>query len=50
MLLVDHLVSLPGRMLSGMVQVRRIIQASEMRKFEMKRFPTLKMLASAFSL
>ena len=41
MLLVAHQVSLPGRILGGMAQVGRIIQASEMRKFEMKRFPTL---------
>ena len=37
MLLVAHLVSLLGRILGGMAQVRRIIQASEMRKFELKR-------------
>ena len=37
MLLVAHLVSLSGRILGGMAQARRIIQESEMRKFELKR-------------
>ena len=37
MLLVAHRVSLPGRTLGGMARVRRIIQASEMREFELKR-------------